>query len=146
MKTLLITATLLLLLSCNNKKEAKNDYAKATNQTQTPLAQSIERGAEVYQNFCAQCHRPNGKGVGKTFPPLDGSNWLTEKRTESIHALKFGLNGPIEVNGVKYNGAMASQGLSNQEIADVLNYSMNSWSNTQEEMVTVEEVTKVLKD
>jgi mono/diheme cytochrome c family protein len=38
--------------------------------------------------FCIQCHQANGKGDGINFP-LDGSNWLTEKRTQSIHALKF---------------------------------------------------------
>jgi mono/diheme cytochrome c family protein len=52
-----------------------------------------------------------------------------EKRTQSIHALKFGLNGPIVVNGKKFNNAMSAMGLSNQEVADVMNYIMNSWSN-----------------
>jgi hypothetical protein len=37
------------------------------------------------------------------------------KRTQSIHALKFGLNGPIVVNGKKFNNAMSAMGLSNQE-------------------------------
>jgi hypothetical protein len=35
------------------------------------------------------------------------------------------LNGPIVVNGKKFNNAM-SAGLSNQEVADVMNYIMNS--------------------
>jgi hypothetical protein len=58
---------------------------------------------------------------------LDGSNWKN-RRTQSIHALKFGLNGPIVVNGKKFNNAMSAMGLSNQ-VADVMNYIMNSWSN-----------------
>jgi hypothetical protein len=35
------------------------------------------------------------------------------------------LNGPIVVNGKKFNNAMSAMGLSNQE-ADVMNYIMNS--------------------
>jgi mono/diheme cytochrome c family protein len=74
---------------------------------------------------------------------LDGSNWLTEKRTQSIHALKFGLNGPIVVNGKKFNNAMSAMGLSNQEVADVMNYIMNSWSNKSKKIVTTAEVALV---
>lgn len=143
-KLVLLSFLMIAIFACKDKKEAKAIYDVAT--AQDPLTQSIDRGAEVYQNFCTQCHRPNGKGIGKTFPPLDGSNWLTEKRTESIHALKYGLNGEIQVNGVTYNSAMAAQGLNDQEVADVMNYIMNSWSNTQDEIVTVEEVKKVLKE
>jgi hypothetical protein len=57
------------------------------------------------------------------------------KRTQSIHALKFGLNGPIVVNGKKFNNAMSAMGLSNQEVADVMNYIMNSWSNKSKKIL-----------
>tara|TARA_R110002049_G_scaffold13550_28_gene59110 strand:- start:23 stop:475 length:453 start_codon:yes stop_codon:yes gene_type:complete len=138
-----------LIFSCNNsedKKEAiKIGNVKISNPAQTDLEKSIERGSEVYQNFCVQCHLPTGKGVPNNFPPLAGSNWLTEKRTESIHSVKFGQRGEIVVNGVTYDGIMTPMGLSDEEVADVLNYVMNSWGNTQEEMVTVEEVAAVEK-
>lgn len=111
----------------------------------TELSKSIARGAEVYTDFCMQCHMADGKGSGRTFPPLAGSNWLEEKRTESIHSVKYGLSGQIKVNGVIYNSAMTPQGLSNDEIADVMNYVMNTWGNTQEKMVTEKEVANVQK-
>lgn len=138
-----------LIFSCNNsedKKEAiKIGNVKISNPAQTDLEKSIERGSEVYQNFCVQCHLPTGKGVPNNFPPLAGSNWLTEKRTESIHSVKFGQRGEIVVNGVTYDGIMTPMGLSDEEVADVLNYVMNSWGNTQKKMVTVEEVAAVEK-
>ena len=40
---------------------------------------------------------------------------------------------------------MIPMGLINNEIADVLNYVMNSWSNSQEKMVTKQEVSNVEK-
>jgi mono/diheme cytochrome c family protein len=76
---------------------------------------------------------------------LAGSDWLTNKRKESIYAIKYGLSGPIKVNEKAYNNAMASLGLEDEEIADVMNYIMNSWGNTQKKMVTVEEVAGVKK-
>lgn len=100
-------------------------------------------GKEIYADFCVQCHGANGKGDGKNFPPLDGSDWLTKRRKESIHAVKFGQKGEIIVNKIKFNNYMPAMGLSNQEVADVMNYVMNSWGNKQKKKVTEEEVEKI---
>jgi mono/diheme cytochrome c family protein len=114
-------------------------------QEKSKLQQSISRGNDVYVDFCMQCHLANGKGDLVNFPPLDGSDWLTKKRKLSIQSVKFGQNGPITVKGKKFNNIMPPLGLSNQEVADVMNYIMNSWSNKQKKMVTVEEVAAVNK-
>jgi mono/diheme cytochrome c family protein len=102
-------------------------------------------GKEIYTDFCMQCHGANGKGDAKNFPLLDGSDWLTTKRTQSIAAVKYGLSGEIRVNKVKYNSNMPAMGLSDQEVADVMNYIMTSWSNKQVKPVTVKEVAAVKK-
>ncbi|TDE06751.1 c-type cytochrome [Flavobacterium hiemivividum] len=127
--------------------QSQNDYLplKTVVQEKTPLQKSIENGKEVYADFCIQCHAGNGKGDATNFPPLDGSDWLTSKRAESIHAVKFGQKGEILVNKKKYNGNMPAMGLSNQEVADVMNYIMNSWSNKQSKMVTIGEVEAIKK-
>ena len=36
-------------------------------------------------------------------------------------------------------------GLSNEEVADVMNYIMNSWGNKQSKKVTIEEVANIKK-
>ncbi|TYP72834.1 c-type cytochrome [Aquimarina intermedia] len=109
------------------------------------LEESMVAGEEIYLDFCMQCHLADGKGVPNAFPPLAGSDWLTNKRKESIHAIKYGLNGEIRVNDVIYNSAMTPLGLEDEEIADVMNYIMNSWGNTQKTMVTIEEVAAIKK-
>ncbi|MDA9886709.1 cytochrome c, partial [Flavobacteriaceae bacterium] len=88
---------------------------------QKPLAQSIADGEEIYIDFCMQCHMTNGEGVPGAFPPLANSDYLLNIE-KTIYALKFGLKGPITVNGKDYNSVMASQGLDDEEIADVMNY------------------------
>lgn len=102
-------------------------------------------GKEIYADFCMQCHGATGKGDGTNFPPLDGSDWLKNKRTASIAAVKYGQSGPITVNGKKYNSSMPAMGLTDQEVADVMNYIMTSWSNKQTKAVTVKEVTAIKK-
>ena len=124
----------------------KNDYLAIAkdNQENTALDKSIANGKEVYADFCVQCHLVNGKGDSKNFPPLDGSEWLDNKISQSIHAIKYGQTGEIIVKGKKFNNTMPQiVGLSNQEIADVMNYIRNSWSNKHRKMITLNQVEKV---
>lgn len=147
--SILICVTVFSLLSCKNETQKTETSlipeSEKTFSQESPLEQSIKRGEAVYIDFCKRCHMPNGKGVGTTYPPLAGSNWLEEKRKESIHSVKYGLNGEIQVNGKTYNNVMTPLGLSDDEVADVMNYVMNSWGNTQETMVTKDEVSAIKK-
>ncbi|QED37389.1 cytochrome c [Antarcticibacterium arcticum] len=137
------------LLSCkSNSEKEEASYTvppEELAQAQDKTNESYKRGKDVYNDFCVTCHLSNGKGVAGNFPPLDGSDWLTKKRTESIHAIKYGLSGPIKVNGEEYNSVMVQMGLSDQEVADVMNYINNSWSNAVKKPVTLEEVQAVAK-
>lgn len=109
------------------------------------LEESIKRGADIYSDFCVTCHLPNGKGVEKTFPPLAKSDYLLKNREESIRGVKFGQQGEIVVNGITYNNTMPAMGLDDEEIADVMNYILNSWGNKGKDIVTPKEVSKIQK-
>lgn len=143
LSSLAVVAPLIILLMFITKEPQKeiSSYSDIVySQQNSELEKSIERGRLIYDEFCIQCHGADGKGMQGVFPPLDGANWLVEKRTESIHAVKFGQSGEIIVNGITYNNVMPPMGLTDNEVADVMNYVMNSWSNSQENIVTVEEV------
>lgn len=111
---------------------------------QKPLEQSIADGKEIYEDFCLQCHMTNGEGVKGAFPPLAKSDYLNDIN-QSIHAIKYGLKGPIKVNGVSYNGNMINQGLDEEEIADVMNYILNNWGNSSTLIITEEKVASIKK-
>jgi mono/diheme cytochrome c family protein len=121
---------------------SERDYLPVGNviQKKSDLEKSIENGKEIYTDFCIQCHMATGKGDLKNFPPLDGSDWLNKKVNQSIHAVKFGQTGEIIVNGKKFNNTMPPMGLSNQEVADVMNYVRNSWTNKHRKMITPKQV------
>ena len=144
MKHLILIIAAIAITSCGDSKNSKTTAATSVQEIeQTPLQASVSRGKEIYSDNCVSCHMSSGKGVAGAFPPLNPSNWLTEKRTESIHALKYGLKGPIEVNGQEYNNIMLSLGLENDEITDVMNYTIQTWNSG--EIVTIEEVEVVEK-
>jgi mono/diheme cytochrome c family protein len=110
-----------------------------------PLTESIERGSEIYTDFCMSCHLANGEGVENVYPPIAKSDYLFKNREESIRAIKYGQQGEITVNGKTYNGNMAALGLSDDEVADVMNYITNSWGNKNDKIITEEEVSKIKK-
>jgi mono/diheme cytochrome c family protein len=92
----------------------------------------IEAGKQVYARVCFACHQPTGLGLPGAFPPLAGSSIVTEADPKKIiRIVLHGLQGPIEVKGVKYNSVMPPHGpqLKDQEIADVLTYVRNTWEN-----------------
>ena len=108
-----------------------------------PLEQSIADGEEIYQDFCLQCHLDTGKGISGVFPPLVESDYLMNNIDLSIRGVKYGLSGPIVVNGEEYDGVMQNQGLDNEEIADVMNYILNSWGNKSTDLITEERVSNI---
>ena len=108
-----------------------------------PLEQSITDGKEIYNDFCVQCHLDNGEGVSGVFPPLAKSDYLLNNVEMSIRGLKYGLTGPIVVNGEEYDGVMQNQGLDNLEIADVMNFILNNWGNESKEIITENQVANI---
>ncbi|UCS92920.1 cytochrome c [Echinicola marina] len=109
------------------------------------LKASIKRGQEVYNDYCITCHMADGKGVSGTFPPLANSDFLLKNREQSIRAIKFGMSGEITVNKKAYNNTMSNLGLYDDEVADVMNYILNSWGNKSKKMVSEKEVKSIEK-
>ena len=109
------------------------------------LEESMQRGSEIYIDFCITCHLSKGEGVEHTFPPLAKSDYLIKNREASIRGVKYGQQGEIIINGVTYNSAMPSPGLEDEEVADVMNYILNSWGNSADKMVSLKEVQGIQK-
>ena len=85
-----------------------------------------QQGMLVYNKpTCVACHQADGKGTPGQFPPLIQTDWILEPEPgRIIRAVLYGLNGPIEVKGQNYNGAMVpwKDSLTDEEIAAVLTY------------------------
>jgi len=92
-------------------------------------------GATVYTANCVACHQANGQGLAGAFPPLDASEWVLTDARIPAQILLHGVQGEMIVMGETYNGLMpAFPHLSDQELAAVLNYIRNSWSNVASEV------------
>jgi len=88
------------------------------------------KGDKVYAANCAVCHQANGKGVPGAFAPLDGSAVVNGPKAEQIKVLLHG-----QKTG-KYPSEMpAWKQLSDTDIAAVITYTRNTWSNKPAENI-----------
>lgn len=94
---------------------------------QASLQESIDKGRDIYNNECSACHMENGQGIEGAFPPLANSDYFNNDLAKAVNAIFNGLEGELVVNGNTYFGVMEPVPLSDEEIADVLNYVQNSW-------------------
>ena len=107
--------------------EKKKLAAKADDPSKVwNLADLVARGEKVYAANCAACHQVNGKGAGP-IKAVDGSPIVLDSDASKQIA--------IMLNGAG-NGAMpAWKQLSDTEIAAVITYTKNTWSNKTGQVV-----------
>ncbi|MBN9204577.1 MULTISPECIES: cytochrome c oxidase subunit II [Methylibium] len=107
--------------------EKKKLAAKADDPAKVwELPELVARGEKVYAANCAACHQASGKGAG-AIKPIDGAAVVLDAdKTKQIAILLNGQN----------NGAMpAWKHLSDTEIAAVITYTKNHWSNATGQIV-----------
>ncbi|PZO19361.1 MAG: cytochrome c oxidase subunit II [Burkholderiales bacterium] len=95
------------------------------------LTDMVKRGETVYAANCVACHQANGKGAGP-IKPLDGAAVVLDAdKNKMINVLLNGQN----------NGTMpAWKQLSDTELAAVMTYAKNNWSNQTQQIVQPAEV------
>jgi len=91
----------------------------------------VKRGEKVYAANCVACHQPTGKGAGP-IKALDGAAVVLDAdKTKQIKILLNGQN----------NGSMpAWKQLSDTDLAAVISYTKNNWSNKTGQLVQPAEV------
>jgi cytochrome c551 len=102
------------------------------------------QGQDLYLKHCANCHQPDGAGLGLVFPPLNKSDFMDNNLEQVLCIMKYGLQGEITVNGNTYNQAMPGvPSLTDLEVAEIATYIYNSWEHKRG-IVSVQEATSAL--
>ena len=89
------------------------------------LAELTQKGEKIYAANCQVCHQASGKGAGP-IKPLDGAAVVLD--ADATKQIKVLLNG-------QNNAMPAWKQLSDSEIAAVISFTKNNWSNKTGQMV-----------
>ena len=108
-------------------RELASGQAVADREKEWPMAELLPIGEQVYLTHCATCHQPDGKGQGITYPALDGSAIANGPLSAQFDIVMNGKAG-TEMQ------AWAPQ-LSDRELAAVITYERNTWSNATGDVV-----------
>lgn len=101
------------------------------------------RGALLYVEYCTVCHRADGKGVPRIFPALDGNTAVFSDHADSV--LQVTMSGgrmPDTPHDRMAFSMPEFSMLSDADIAEVVNYVRNSWTN-QASKISVDDVVKM---
>ena len=131
MKRIVFVSLLMVAGSLHGMAQAKKS---------PPLKESINRGKTVYEQYCLTCHQADGSGVPGMNPPLQKTTFVLGDKKKLIRIVLNGFNKEVEINGETYSNPMpAFDFLKDEEVADVLTYVRNNFTN-KASLVTAAEV------
>lgn len=126
MRKLAILSTILFAFSCAPK--SSNEENTLAQISDPEVMKFAIPGKTLYENYCANCHQADGKGLGKLIPPLRDADYFKASVHRTVWIIRHGQKGEILVNGEKYNQAMpANPHLKPLEIAQITTYLYNIW-------------------
>ena len=124
-KKLTLAIIALILITAGSQAQVKHHY-----KTHSRLALSIANGKKVYVQNCLTCHQADGSGVATMNPPLIKTTYVLGDKPTLIKIVLNGFNEDVEINGQKFSNTMTPHdSMKDQEIADVLTYVRNSFTN-----------------
>jgi len=120
----------LFLFSCDGGAHENAATENLSTQEKMRYEQYMVQGRVLYQLYCTNCHQEDGSGLGKLIPPLAKSDYMLDDIGRTACIIKYGMEGTIIVNGQDYNQPMpANEQLTDIEVAQILTYITNTWSN-----------------
>jgi mono/diheme cytochrome c family protein len=88
------------------------------------------RGALLYLDNCAACHRPDGRGYAEVFPSLAGNPVVESDDLSIVSIVLSGSMTPRTAAApAQFHMPSFAWRLSNEEIADIATFVRSSWGN-----------------
>lgn len=96
-------------------------------------------GKNLYEAYCASCHKADGKGIAATFPSLEKSATVNGDFKTLSQIILNGLKDKT-INGVKYEAPMpAFNFLKDEEATAIINYVRTNFKN-QASTITIDQL------
>ena len=149
MNKLVIILILFGLFACDGFEQQEKDVhipEGMGRRDEMRFKQYLVQGKRIYLSKCASCHKADGTGMQKLYPPLAKADYLLNNLDKSICMVRSGYTEPLIVNGIEYNMTMPEfKKLSPLELAEVMTYIGNKWGNKMG-FIEVNQVERTLRN
>lgn len=110
-------------------KDVPGQKDQAGGKTSRTDSQAQSRGEAVFFDNCTGCHMESGAGIAQVFPDLKGNAVVQSgNRDTVIHVVVAGAKTPgTSGKPTRFSMPAFDRKLSDQEIADVVNFIRNAW-------------------
>jgi mono/diheme cytochrome c family protein len=106
------------LASCRTSEELKSEQYFVT-------------GQQLYMTHCANCHQMEGNGMSNLYPPVAGSQIISDKARIAC-IIQYGMSDTIIVNGKKFSRPMPpNPKLTEIEIAEIVSFCVDEMGKRQ---------------
>ncbi|MGH7184101.1 MAG: c-type cytochrome [Nitrospiraceae bacterium] len=99
-----------------------------------------QKGATLYSDNCSPCHQSLGRGIPGVFPPLTGNGVVVASDPTDIFNVVLG---GLPAQGTYVPMPSFAGQLTDQDIADIINYIRTSWGNAAQPNATAAAVAKL---
>jgi alcohol dehydrogenase (quinone), cytochrome c subunit len=128
----LATAKYLKSLRSPGEEPAARFTYEATEHLALKSGDASKPGARIYLDNCAACHRPDGVGYERVFPPLAGNPVVQAGNPQSLISVVLdGSQTPRTARTpAQFTMPRFAWRLSDKDVADVVNFIRTSWGNS----------------
>ena len=123
-------AAMAAYLKSQREADAADDDARIR-VTRQQSEQLMKQGRRVYEKSCSGCHRADGKGVLRIYPPLANNEAILMRNP--VNAIRMVLNGgfPPSTHGNRrpYGMPPFAHTLNDNDVAAAVTYVRRSWGN-----------------
>ena len=107
-------------------------FQACSNELELNYQRYFVNGKGLYEKNCQNCHGPNGEGLGKLYPPLTDTLFLSKSKSALACIIKNGIGEKITASTLRSDNAMpGNAALANIDIAQIIVYITNSFGNKQ---------------
>ncbi|MBT8220893.1 MAG: cytochrome c [Bacteroidia bacterium] len=101
-------------------------------------------GENLFNNYCANCHMDDGKGLGDLIPTITGTDYMKKNPNSIVCIIRYGLKDTITVEGKTYAEPMLGiPELDDIAITNIANYINYRWP-YRSEYLTIADTRKIL--
>jgi cytochrome c551 len=128
-----------LFISCNND----HYHGGQGIADKKKFRQYMAAGKKLYIQHCGNCHKDDGSGLVRLYPPLAGSDYIEEDVSRALCIIKYGHTGDMRINNIIFDTEMpGNKQLTSLDYAEISTFVLSEFTK-RPSLILPEEIEKI---